>query len=97
MFAINAKLISETGIGLHWISSSIALLIAATIVWLLPNSYQILKRYKPAILPPEDYSEDYLGRWQWTPTWRWNIIMVFAFVLAVVNIQASSIFLYFRF
>jgi alginate O-acetyltransferase complex protein AlgI len=69
--------------------------ISLTIVWLFPNTYQLLRKYKPALLVYDEPMTK-VGL-QWKPTFLWNIFIVLILVLGIIHIQASSMFLYFRF
>jgi len=84
-----------------WVASHESILlifVSLMIVWFLPNSYQLLRRYKPALLSyDEQHSISPKKILMWKPTLTWNFLVVFAFVIGIVHIQASSIFLYFRF
>jgi hypothetical protein len=70
--------------------------IAATITWLTPNTYQLLARYKPALTPFKDYTL-VKSKFMWKPILIWNTAMAMMFVIDIMFIQASSVFLYFRF
>lgn len=85
---------------LGWIvthTSFILIVVSMAIIWLLPNSYQFFRKYSPAFLP---YQLQYLTVSKgllWKPRLVWNYFIVLALVIGIIHIQASSIFLYFRF
>lgn len=72
------------------------MLISMLIVWLLPNAYQLLSRYKPALIGKMPQSPP-KKRLLWQPTIVWNFFMALIFVLGMTFVQTSSVFLYFRF
>jgi hypothetical protein len=67
------------------------------IVWVLPNTQQIMGRFEPA-LPSRD--KEFGTGWkflQWQPNWVW---LVFTFFLAITSLSQGdkiSEFLYFQF
>ncbi len=90
-FSTDSVLVSHDAIMLFLLSS--------IIIWFLPNSYQLLKRYKPALLWGHEFSTHTSKKRAlvWRPSLVWNFFISFLFVFGVINIQASSVFLYFRF
>lgn len=95
---VNIELSAETSLLSH--ETLGMLLFSLFIVWFLPNSYQLLRRYKPALLLNHDYeveNERSRRMVSWKPTLVWNYYISLLLVLGIINIQASSIFLYFRF
>jgi D-alanyl-lipoteichoic acid acyltransferase DltB (MBOAT superfamily) len=70
----------------------IAILLA--VVWLAPNTQQIMARFGPAIVVP---GPEYRGRLQWRPA-VWTAVPLAALaLLVVVNLHRQSEFLYFQF
>lgn len=72
------------------------IVMALLIVWFLPNSYQLLRRYKPALLSLREQTAATFNL-MWKPTLAWTMASALLFIFAFVYTQASSIFLYFRF
>ena len=67
------------------------------IVWALPNTQQILARFKPAIeLAPSDHD---VGRlhWVWRPTPVWGLALGALFLAVLVKMENPTTFLYFQF
>lgn len=67
------------------------------IVWALPNTQQILTRFKPAIeLAPSDRE---MGRWHWfwRPTPAWGLLMGALIFAVLVKMENPTTFLYFQF
>jgi len=85
----------ETYKGVTSFQSTSLIFISLIIVWLLPNSYQLLKKYKPALLFYVDTVLD--SKIRWRPTLAWNCFIAFLLIVGILNIQISNLFLYFRF
>ncbi|MCC6610806.1 MAG: MBOAT family protein [Burkholderiales bacterium] len=79
--------LSRTGV-VHWIWILLA------VVWLAPNTQQIMAASRPALgIPPESAR----ARWQWRPTAGAAIVVALLALAAIVNLQRHSEFLYFQF
>jgi len=75
----------------------LGLLAGYFIVWALPNTQQILSRFKPSLhLAPSDLQPSFV-KFQWEPTPRWSLAMGVVLLLALVKMQNPSTFLYFQF
>jgi D-alanyl-lipoteichoic acid acyltransferase DltB (MBOAT superfamily) len=84
----NTRGLVRTGL-INWI------IILLCVVWLAPNSQQIMGRYRPALAVPGD--APYQGRLLWRPAaWLAVPVAVLA-VICVVNLHKHSEFLYFQF
>jgi len=71
------------------------IVILFAIVWLAPNSQQIMSRFRPALGVPA--GPEYRGWLSWRPA-AWTAVPVAAAALiAVVNLHKKSEFLYFQF
>jgi len=62
------------------------------LVWLAPNSQQIMANYKPALEMVTSAS-----RVRWQPNIIWIIATTFAFIYAFTEMGKVSEFLYFQF
>jgi alginate O-acetyltransferase complex protein AlgI len=78
----------RTGL-LYWI------IILLAIVWLAPNSQQIMSRARPALGVPKDLL--YQGRLLWRPAIWLAVPTAVLAVLCIVNLHKQSEFLYFQF
>jgi D-alanyl-lipoteichoic acid acyltransferase DltB (MBOAT superfamily) len=75
-----------------------AVMIAAFgIVWLLPNTQQILARFKPALETTVWDTGAPTARLLWYPNVRWALLLSVAFISALVGLKDPSTFLYFQF
>lgn len=78
--------------GVTWI---IALFLIAT---LLPNTQQLMRRYRPAF---ETYKGEIFPlpyQWmEWRPTFLWASFITGIFIIALINLTQESEFLYFQF
>lgn len=67
------------------------------IVWALPNTQQILARFKPALeLAPSDREQPRL-HWLWRPTPAWGFVLGACFLAVLVKMENPTTFLYFQF
>jgi alginate O-acetyltransferase complex protein AlgI len=64
------------------------------IVWILPNSQQILEKYSPAL---GQIQKNRFGILQWSPSVRWAVLIGVAGSLAIASISHQTEFLYFQF
>jgi alginate O-acetyltransferase complex protein AlgI len=76
---------------LHWI----LLGLLAGVVYLLPNAYELLRRYRPGIVTfqNESTSPDLL-RWTWRPTVQWALVVGSLAVAVFLRINHVAPFLY---
>ncbi|OGT25452.1 MAG: hypothetical protein A3I77_03945 [Gammaproteobacteria bacterium RIFCSPLOWO2_02_FULL_42_14] len=81
---------SDTVASLHAIT---LILISLIIVWFMPNSYQIMHKYRPALISWENIK----SRLTWKPNLVGTCTVILVFILDIIYVHASSIFLYFRF
>jgi hypothetical protein len=75
---------------------SVWLVLLFAIVWLLPNTQQILARFESAegVQPPTGW----LGRrLLWQPNLTWALTLGIAFLLSLAFMENTSRFLYFQF
>ncbi len=75
------------------------LVISALVVWVLPNTYQFLERFRPALQTYPDMMEEstYEGRIQWSPSRAWAVSVGFVGLAALLSCTRASEFLYFQF
>ena len=64
------------------------------IVWVLPNSQQIMEKYAPAL---GQIQKSRFGILQWNPSVRWALLMGVAGSLAIASLSHHTEFLYFQF
>jgi len=76
------------GAQLNW------LILCALIVWLAPNSQQVLRAFRPALGVEPDGTQPW---WQWRPALPWLAATTIAAVLAVLSLTEVSEFIYFQF
>ena len=68
--------------------------IALCVVWFMPNTYQIMRQYKPALLPAIENVKSWI---RWRPNFIGTSVAITVATLDIIYIHASSVFLYFRF
>jgi hypothetical protein len=64
------------------------------IVWIMPNSTEIMGRYSPALGPAAKIQWQSL---QWRPTLLWTALTLAVLFLAFMNLGKEERFLYFQF
>ncbi len=75
----------------------VLLLVAGLICWFMPNTQQILVRYKPALeLTAADGKKRFLPIY-WKPNLVWGLAIGVLFMLGLIHAQDPSTFLYFQF
>jgi hypothetical protein len=77
-----------SGGALNWIWISLI------IVWLAPNTQQMMANFKPALNMPEGSTAK---RLLWQPSYAWLIASVFCAVFSILSISELSEFIYFQF
>jgi alginate O-acetyltransferase complex protein AlgI len=78
-------------------SSALWLLLVGSIAFLLPNTYQLFRSFRPALV--ERPFEDTVSkpRLHWQPTSRWAICLSLMLLTAILRIRELSPFIYFQF
>ena len=85
-FGANPKL------GIAWV---VALLLASMF---LPNTQQLLHRYRPALGTYENEVPRLRHRWiEWRPTIPWAFFTFGIFIITILSLEQASEFLYFQF
>ena len=85
-FGANPKL------GIIWV---VALLLASMF---LPNTQQLLHRYRPALETYEKELPRLRHRWiEWRPTIPWAFFTFIIFIICILSLTQTSEFLYFQF
>ena len=83
---------SDPYAGVGWIVGLLLISVA------LPNTQQIMRRYRPAFETYQGEIKRLNYRWlEWRPTKTWGIFTATIFVLAVLGLTRVSEFLYFQF
>jgi alginate O-acetyltransferase complex protein AlgI len=71
------------------------------IVWLMPNSQQVMRRYFPSIglrgLLAKTSTPGPRRFWQWRPTWQWTVFTVILVMGSIYEFDKVSEFIYFQF
>ena len=71
--------------------------VGLVIVWFLPNTQEILRRFKPS-LQAALIEQERENRWlQWSPNIAWALTLGCIFFFSLVSLQDPSTFLYFQF
>jgi alginate O-acetyltransferase complex protein AlgI len=73
------------------------LLVGYAIVWFLPNTQQVLSRFKPSIEASAWNSRNVPQRFLWSPATGWALALGAVFFIVLVGMQDPSTFLYFQF
>jgi D-alanyl-lipoteichoic acid acyltransferase DltB (MBOAT superfamily) len=98
-FQMMASMAARHGVGLNgegYAKIFIRLAALFAIIWLMPNTQQVLAHFNPA--DGVTGLDSWLGRkLQWRPSAGWAIAIGAAFLLALVYMEDTSRFLYFQF
>jgi hypothetical protein len=78
--------------GRHLLAIQLALLLA--VVWLAPNSHQILGHFSPALARVQEAGVQWL---RWRPSWGWLIAFLAVLWICLMHLHRESRFLYFQF
>jgi D-alanyl-lipoteichoic acid acyltransferase DltB (MBOAT superfamily) len=73
------------------------ILLCFVIVWLMPNTQQIMGGYNPALGLPRDVPTAGDRWWQWRPTPVWTALTVLVAAWGMLSISELSEFIYFQF
>ena len=74
------------------------LLVASLITWGLPNTYELLQRFRPALATyPEVVARAAAGRLQWGPTRAWAVFIGVLGLFTLLSCTHASEVLYFQF
>ena len=69
--------------------------VAYGIIYFLPNSVELLRRYRPALLPYANERYDLIGRYlAWRDTWPWAIYFLLLMAGSIYYLGKTSPFLY---
>ena len=94
-FSLRSNLASENA-GQHLLNLA-EMIFGFVIVWAMPNTQQILSRFKPSLeLTPWDEAHE-PRRLLWMPRLGWATVLGCLFFVALVRLQDPSTFLYFQF
>jgi D-alanyl-lipoteichoic acid acyltransferase DltB (MBOAT superfamily) len=99
-FQMMGSMVARHGAGIHEAAAQAKifarLVVLFAIIWLLPNTQQILAKYDPA--EGVVALNSWLGRrLLWRPSTGWAVVIGVAFLLALTYMEDTSRFLYFQF
>jgi len=64
------------------------------IVFLMPNTQQIMQRFRPAL---NQRADEQASRLSWSPGWKWSCVMAVVLAAGLLSLTRPSEFLYFQF
>jgi len=78
-------------------SSALWLVLVGSVAFILPNTYQLFKEFRPALVerPFEDVAS--WPRLRWMPDSRWAVCLSLMLLIAILRIRELSPFIYFQF
>lgn len=104
---VNLGLLAQYLHGLGWefretpylwrLNELTVLILLMGIVWFAPNTLQLMRRYRPALIRSDLRSLMRQGRIVWRPTVGWSLAVSSLAVWAILNMGTLSEFLYFQF
>jgi D-alanyl-lipoteichoic acid acyltransferase DltB (MBOAT superfamily) len=66
-------------------------------VWFAPNSFEVLRRYRPMLLVLDNRVDYRHSALTWRPTWGWGVLIGILLAACTVVMTGESEFLYFQF
>lgn len=99
MAGMNGLTSGDAAIDINWASAYGVLAGLLGVVWLAPNTYQLMSRYHPTLKvakPVEPYVLPRLN-WKWRPSRAWAITMAFVAAGALSMLTRVQEFLYYQF
>ena len=81
-------------------SSTPVLFTLLAAAWLLPNTYELMVRYRPALITYPEHEAALrraLDRRHWRPRPAWAVGLATGFVAAFISLHREQVFLYFQF
>jgi alginate O-acetyltransferase complex protein AlgI len=99
MAGMNGTSLAAGALGTTYRDGELAWLMALlAFVWVLPNTYQIMERYPPALASAAQYAiAGRLRFMRWRPTWAWAAAFCALAIASVLGISRESVFLYYQF
>lgn len=67
------------------------------VAWLMPNTQELLARYRPTLEVASHKGAAASGPLAWRPGWQWGLIVGLVAFLAIANMTKPQVFLYFQF
>ena len=83
---------------LQWAeSSAIWLLLVGSVAFILPNTYQLFRDFRPALVERPFEDAAFKLRLRWQPNRRWAVGLSLMLLIAILRIRELSPFIYFQF
>jgi D-alanyl-lipoteichoic acid acyltransferase DltB (MBOAT superfamily) len=79
---------------LHIVTFRNYLLIGVLVIWLAPNTQQIMRKFEPALKMPDEIA---VARIEWKLNYKWVFIHVIIAIFGLLNISELSEFIYYQF
>ncbi len=78
-------------------SSALWLLLVGSVAFILPNTYQLFREFRPALVERPFEHLAFWPRLRWTPNSRWAVCLSLMLLIAILRIRELSPFIYFQF
>jgi alginate O-acetyltransferase complex protein AlgI len=78
-------------------SSALWLLLVGSVAFILPNTYQLFREFRPALVERPFEHLAFWPRLRWTPDSRWAVCLSLMLLIAILRIRELSPFIYFQF
>jgi D-alanyl-lipoteichoic acid acyltransferase DltB (MBOAT superfamily) len=96
--------LSETGISFDMmpafkdaLRAPILIIALTAIAWFLPNTQQVMQKFRPAIDIYRGVASEVRSWLKWEPGWEWAVVSALLMMVSIVLIDEVSEFLYFQF
>ena len=99
MCGLDGVSLAPGAIGTTYRPGAIAWLMALlAFVWILPNTYQLMDRFPPALpVPQRSPVAAPLRFLRWAPTWTWAAAFCALAIASLLGISSESVFIYYQF
>lgn len=94
-WATNCGVVFTPGGGRDFIMNYVWIAVLLPVIFLAPNTQQIMRRFKPALEHHTDRASSHFVAWK--AQWQWAVVMAIVLTCGLLSLTRPSEFLYFQF